>query len=249
MSTESNHKPIVFAHRGASGYEHDNSFSAFDKAIEQGADGLETDCWFIADGSIVLHHDKAINVPGQEAPANISKLNLSEVKSCVFPNGETVPTIQEFFDRYKDTKAKSGKPLYFSIDLQDMKVGQALAPIIEQYCLVDRVFLCGSTTTTLKKVRAASATVKLVASNIDDQINPENLIPEGKIAQLQLIGFNVNASTFKPEMKDILTQAGLKCFIWDLHTEELLKQYLPYRPDAIYSNYPDLALKIRAEVL
>ncbi len=38
METES--KPIVFAHRGASGYEYENSMPAFEKAIELGADGL-----------------------------------------------------------------------------------------------------------------------------------------------------------------------------------------------------------------
>ena len=36
-------KPIVQAHRGASGYEHMNTIPAFDKAVELKADAIELD--------------------------------------------------------------------------------------------------------------------------------------------------------------------------------------------------------------
>jgi len=36
-----NIKPIIFAHRGASGIAVENSITAFQKAIDCGADGLE----------------------------------------------------------------------------------------------------------------------------------------------------------------------------------------------------------------
>ncbi|MCP4764424.1 MAG: glycerophosphodiester phosphodiesterase, partial [archaeon] len=53
-------KTLIFGHRGACGYEYENTISSFEKAIAFGADGLETDCWLIEDGEVVIHHDKAV---------------------------------------------------------------------------------------------------------------------------------------------------------------------------------------------
>ena len=50
-------KPSIFAHRGASGYAPENSFSAFDLALNQNADGIECDIQFSKDGIPVLWHD------------------------------------------------------------------------------------------------------------------------------------------------------------------------------------------------
>ena len=38
-----NTKPLVWAHRGASGYAPENTLAAFEKAAELGADGVELD--------------------------------------------------------------------------------------------------------------------------------------------------------------------------------------------------------------
>ena len=38
-----NQKPLVWAHRGASGYAPENTMAAFQKAIEMEADGIELD--------------------------------------------------------------------------------------------------------------------------------------------------------------------------------------------------------------
>ena len=55
--TRMENEPLVFAHRGASGYAPENSFSAFDLALNQKADGLECDIQFSKDGVPVLWHD------------------------------------------------------------------------------------------------------------------------------------------------------------------------------------------------
>ena len=51
---------IIMAHRGASGYELENSYAAFNKAIELGAPMIETDVQETADGILILMHDSKI---------------------------------------------------------------------------------------------------------------------------------------------------------------------------------------------
>ena len=47
----------IFAHRGASGHALENSFKAFDKAIEMKVDGIELDLQCAKDGQLFVFHD------------------------------------------------------------------------------------------------------------------------------------------------------------------------------------------------
>ncbi len=48
---------VNIAHRGASAYAPENTFSAFDKALSLGVDQVELDVHFSEDGHIVVIHD------------------------------------------------------------------------------------------------------------------------------------------------------------------------------------------------
>ncbi|MBA3258645.1 MAG: glycerophosphodiester phosphodiesterase, partial [Gemmatimonadales bacterium] len=50
-------RPSIIAHRGASGYEYENSRAAFRRAVMLDADGIELDVHATRDGAIVVHHD------------------------------------------------------------------------------------------------------------------------------------------------------------------------------------------------
>ncbi|MBI2615573.1 MAG: hypothetical protein HYW52_07870 [Gemmatimonadetes bacterium] len=84
---------MVIAHRGASGYEHENSLAAFRAAVRIGADGIELDIHDTADGAIIVHHDPLVDGrPIRELPgALVSRHRL--------PNGEPVPTLGQALGR------------------------------------------------------------------------------------------------------------------------------------------------------
>ena len=54
-------RPIVIAHRGASGYLPEHSRSAFELAIKQGADAIEFDVVSSKDGVLVVRHDMELS--------------------------------------------------------------------------------------------------------------------------------------------------------------------------------------------
>jgi glycerophosphoryl diester phosphodiesterase len=53
--------PLIIAHRGASGYEPENTLIAFETAIEMGTDIIETDVQQTKDSVLVLMHDLSVN--------------------------------------------------------------------------------------------------------------------------------------------------------------------------------------------
>ena len=56
--------PLVWAHRGASGYAPENTIESFGMAIEQGADGIELDVQLTKDDVLVVIHDEWIEKAG-----------------------------------------------------------------------------------------------------------------------------------------------------------------------------------------
>ncbi|MBX3088555.1 MAG: glycerophosphodiester phosphodiesterase [Cryobacterium sp.] len=54
-------RPIVIAHRGASGYRPEHSILSYELAIELGADAIEPDVVASSDGVLVLRHDNELS--------------------------------------------------------------------------------------------------------------------------------------------------------------------------------------------
>ena len=54
-------RPQVVAHRGASEDEAEHTLAAYERALEDGADGLECDVRLTRDGALVCVHDRRIN--------------------------------------------------------------------------------------------------------------------------------------------------------------------------------------------
>ena len=83
-------RPSVIAHRGASGYEYENSRAAFRRAVMLDADGVELDIHATRDGAIVVHHDPEIPGAGP-----IAEMSLAQARQVRLRNGETLPLLSE----------------------------------------------------------------------------------------------------------------------------------------------------------
>ena len=69
-------KPLVFGHRGASGYRPENTIEAFELAIAQGSDGVECDLVPTKDGELIIRHENWLN--GTTNVGSISKFQGTE---------------------------------------------------------------------------------------------------------------------------------------------------------------------------
>ena len=54
-------KPLVIAHRGASGYRPENTLEAFELGIAQGADGIEFDLVSTKDSQLIIRHENILS--------------------------------------------------------------------------------------------------------------------------------------------------------------------------------------------
>ena len=80
---------MIFAHRGASKLERENTLKAFAKAIELGVDGIELDVRKTVDNHLVVFHDPEIN--GRK----ICKLTFEEINRESAKENYQVPELEE----------------------------------------------------------------------------------------------------------------------------------------------------------
>jgi glycerophosphoryl diester phosphodiesterase len=63
-------RPIVIAHRGASGYRPEHTLAAYRLAAEQGADYIEPDLVATADGVLIARHENALALLNEDGSLN-----------------------------------------------------------------------------------------------------------------------------------------------------------------------------------
>lgn len=73
--------PLIIGHRGASASAPENTLAAFERALQDGADGIEFDVRRARDGVPVVIHDATLKRTGlrHEAVAALSSAELSEI--------------------------------------------------------------------------------------------------------------------------------------------------------------------------
>jgi glycerophosphoryl diester phosphodiesterase len=91
--------PLAIAHRGASAYAAEHTFSAYDMAIAMGADVLEVDVRLTADTVPVVVHDRTLwrTAIDPRAVAEVTMADLDRLDPSVRPL-----TLEQVFERYGD---------------------------------------------------------------------------------------------------------------------------------------------------
>jgi glycerophosphoryl diester phosphodiesterase len=118
----------VWAHRGASGYAPENTLVSFQKAIDQGADGIELDVHLSKDGELVVIHDEWLDRTS-DGTGWVKDHTLEELRrynyNKGFPEVENadIPTLREVYELMR--------PTGLTIDVE-LKTGIVFYPGIEE---------------------------------------------------------------------------------------------------------------------
>ncbi|MEV7596593.1 glycerophosphodiester phosphodiesterase [Kitasatospora sp. NPDC089797] len=100
--------PVVIGHRGAPRSAPENTMAAFEAALDQGADWLETDVQTTRDGVPVLMHDPTVDrtTDGRGAVADLTAAQVAALRVTVGPGpARPVPTLAELLGRLSGSSA------------------------------------------------------------------------------------------------------------------------------------------------
>lgn len=95
-------RTLIIGHRGASASLPENTLAAFALAVDQGADGVETDVRQSKDGRLVLVHGSTLQKLSGN-PRKVCDLTASELKQEDLGEGQTVALLEELFELLDDS--------------------------------------------------------------------------------------------------------------------------------------------------
>lgn len=239
-------RTFIWGHRGAGIHSVENTIDSFQKAVEMGVDGIETDAYLSKDEQIVLFHDYFVEKDGKKI--EIKKLTLKEIKETSLKGNKTIPTLGEVFDVFKSKNIK------YSIDLKGNNVGFKIIKLAKEYNILEKVELVGNNFYLLSRIRAREKDVKLIYSISERHpIIAEKDLKFNKMNKLNIYGFNIRNIQAKLNFFKQIKNAGFGFYVWAVDTRLSMKRFLKMNyngkyVDAIYTNYPDILLELRDKI-
>lgn len=119
-------KSLVIGHRGASGYEPENTLRSFKRALDFGLPMIELDIHLSKSGQIVVVHDDTIFVPWLNKKQPISQLTWDELQKIDVGKGERMPLLAQVFDLID-------RKLVINIEIKDPATVKPVAALIADY--------------------------------------------------------------------------------------------------------------------
>ena len=123
-------RPLAFAHRGGAGPQPENSWRAFEYAVQLGYAYLETDTRSTADGKLIAFHDAELDRVTDRA-GQVSKLTWKEVSAARVHGTEEIPLLEDLIGTFPEVR--------FNIDLKDEGTIGPLASVLKRTAAWDRV--------------------------------------------------------------------------------------------------------------
>lgn len=213
-----------FAHRGGRAHGPDNTLATFARALQQGADGLETDAWLTADGAVVLDHD------GVHRAAERRHRPISEVRRADLP--AHIPTLDEVYEQ-------CGNGFDLAIDVRLPMVGDAVIGVARRHQALNRLWLVSATAADLGRWRPLSDEVHLAVSL--------RLVERRRSVMAAALDVGAEAVNMRwpwwsRRLVRRLHDTGLLCFAYDIQSTGSLRRCRRLGIDGVFSDSVSLLL-------
>ncbi len=214
-------KPMIVGHQGARFVVRGNTLQAFRYALEHGADAVECDVWRLRDGSLVVHHDREVEIARKKY--DIKSFTLGQLKRML----PYIPTLKEVLSLVVEGYKKK-----LFVELKDPQplAAEALDKALEGW---DNVTVISFYAPQLKRISYPSKgllfTVRpLTLKSLTEGLELEWVAPRRDMADQELV--------------EEAHSMGLKVLTWLHNRPKEVKEALKLKVDAFATDRPDLAV-------
>ena len=221
---------VNYAHRGASEYAPENTFSAFHMGAMMGANGIETDVQMTKDGVLVLFHDDTIErLTGEKG--SVSDYTLEELKKFTFEkNGFTgkIAVFEEFLKQF------GMRTIELAIEIKQAGIEKKVVDMICKYDCLKKVIVTSFMFDSIKKVKEYAPNIRVgcLVKTVDDAILAQ--LRESKVDELCPLAEEVTDSNVHKWHR-----MGFNVRAWGVKNEELMRRVYDSMADGMTVNFPD----------
>ena len=225
-------RPLVIAHRGASGDRPENTLCAFQLAVEQRADMIETDLHLSRDDAIVVRHDSDLASLGLRR--EVRATDLAQIRSLDAGDGEKIPILDEVLDRF-------GSQIAFNLELKSGADGAypgleaAVLRAVEARGLLASTLFSSFCDGVLGQLRALSDAARLA-------VLVARRRPQGALERARAVGAEALNPWFGLANADFVAAAhadGLAVYPYTVDALADMRRCLEAGVDGLFTNHPD----------
>jgi len=208
-------------HRGAAGYEPENTLISFKKALELGVDAVELDVYVCKSGQLVVVHDRYVE-----------EKTFEELRSLDAGKGQKIPTLNEVLDLVNNK-------VIVNIELKGEETAKPVSDIIEKYVTEngwsnDNFIVSSFNHIELKKFKDLQPNIKIGALITGIPVD------YAKFGQdLEAYSVNLSMEFINKEFVDDAHKRGLKVCVWTVNDVDDIQRMKNLGVDGMFSNYPD----------
>lgn len=237
-------KPVIIAHRGASGVAPENTMAAIQKALEAKADWIEIDIYATRDEALVLMHDKTVDRT-TNGKGLITDLTLYEVKKLDAGSwfdksyrGEQVPTLGEVL-----LFVKGRVKLLIEVKKGGNGLEKNLVKLIQKYKASDWCIVQSFDPAVVKEVKRLAPEIpvhQLVVGNLTLlPLHYTTSLQTGRITQYdQVEAINPNIWFTTAGLVAHLHARKQKVHVWTVNNLQEIPTLVAMGVDGIITNYP-----------
>jgi len=227
---------LIIAHRGSSGEYPENTLSAFEAAVRDGADWCELDVQLSRDGRLVVIHDATVDrtTDGHGAVAELTMAELKTLdaarrfdgKSSAKFIGERLPELDQVFDAVGGCSG-------LNIELKAKGTGRAVADLIKRRDAYGSAMVSSFDRDELATVASIDPAIRL---GVLGERDPASMFETAR--RLDAWSVNPRFDLATAEFCAEAHRRGLRVLTWTVDAADLMRQLAANGVDGIMTNYP-----------
>ncbi|NDP26503.1 MAG: glycerophosphodiester phosphodiesterase [Flavobacterium sp.] len=216
---------LKIGHRGAKGYEPENTLISFEKAIHLDADGIELDVHLSSDGQVIVIHDETIDRT-TNGKGFVNRFTALELKKY------GIPKLVEVFDLVN-------RHCFINIELKGIGTAKPVVDLISNYILSKNWnytdFLVSSFDWKMLEE------IHLLNSKIKIGVLTEESIEEALAFAKKVKAFSIHPhySLLSKENVALMQENGFEVYPWTVNSMEDIQKIKSFNVNGIISDFLD----------
>ena len=225
----------IIAHRGASGYEIENSMGAFKKAVELRANFIETDIRKTRDGVLVLSHDDNLRFLTNQKKF-ISKSTCRDIGHIKLNNEELIPTVEDLFSIHKNE-------IKFNLEIKSIHTEKLIVDLVKSYDLLEQVVFSSFSLKVLNKIKRIETNARLQFIMKFPHVLNQKIYTLKKLKDMGITAINPMYSLITNDLIELTQHVGLELYPWTVNDINVVLKLKALGIDGVITDYPDILNK------
>ena len=239
----------VIAHRGVSGTYPENTLSAFQAAIDLGAEMVELDVSISKDGIPVVVHDKTVDRT-TDFEGDVQSFTLEELKKMEVGawfseefRGEEFPTLRESLELMKDEIAVNIeiKTEAVSDEIEDGIVDKALQ-IVKELDMSSSVVFSSFDYRVMEQLNALDS--QMPKALLYEASQSADLLPSELVQKYQVDVFNCSYRQLSEEWIKDLQSHQIPYLVYTVNESELMEELIERGVSGMFTDFPQELMRI-----